>query len=94
MLLNSAKSQHLHFVPNTPPNLLLPKLDLGVFSLLQVHCTKDIGMLINCLLSPSLQINVAVMKAEVMLASLLCTFRRFSSHLFSFIVLRNSRSSP
>lgn len=47
-----------------------------------VHCSRELGILVNCPLSPSPQIKTVVMKAKRMPVFLRCNFRRLPLRLF------------
>lgn len=63
-LLNSAKSQNLIFGPNLLYTHILLKMISCVIPLPQAHVTKDLGVLVNCLLSLSTKFGKAVTKAK------------------------------
>lgn len=63
MLLNVAKSQHLHFEPNSPSTLLSPNSTSVAVHPPLVHCTMDLAILVDNLLSRSSLIDAARMIA-------------------------------
>lgn len=69
MVLNAAKSQYLYFEPNALPTIIFTYSTVDAIPLTQVHCTKDLGVQVDCSLSLSPQIDATAMKVNECLLS-------------------------
>lgn len=78
MLINAAKGRYLHFGPNPTLTLVFSILTHVAVILKQIHYAKDLGILLDCYLIPSTQIDAILTKTRRVLAFLRNMFRRLS----------------